>query len=89
MNLPIDSYPSKSLLNVSELPVATAKFDEPVFKLGQFQDRYIEVTVQVYPLTYQDVNGKTLVGVRFGEMNSVRFINRDLLYDVEPLTSEG
>ena len=82
MTEPIDRYPSRPLSDIKEKPMGQAKFKEPVFKLGEFQDRYIEVTVKVYPVSVQDAIGKTLIGVRFGEMNIIRFIDRELLYDL-------
>lgn len=84
----VDSYPSRPLSTIKEKPVAIADFNEPIFKLGKFQDHYIVVSVEVYPISYKDVSGKMLVGVRFGEMNVIRFVDRDLLFRVEPLDSE-
>ncbi len=84
MTVPIDRYPSRPITEIKEKPIAVATFKEPVFKLGEFQDCYIEVNVKVYPVSFEDSNGRTLVGVRFGEMNLIRFIDRDLLFDVRP-----
>lgn len=83
MNVPVDKYLSKPLSEIKEKPIGTAKFQEPVFKLGEFQDQYIEVDVQVYPLSFEDAYGKKMICVRFGVMNMVRFIAYDLLYDFE------
>ena len=85
---PEDRYPSQPLKSITENPVATAKFKEPVFKLGVFQDRFIEVIVTVYPLSVASKSGATLVGVQFGVMPVVRFVDKDLLYDVTPLEVE-
>jgi len=85
MNVPVDKYPSQPLSKIKERPIGTAKFKEPVFKLGVFQNDYIEVTVKVYPLSFETAHKKALVGVQFGEMNLLRFVDRDLLYDMEPL----
>ena len=85
MNIPVDKYPSKLLSEIKEKPIGTAKFKEPVFKLGEFQDQYIEVEVEVYPLSLENAYGEKMVCVRFGVMNMVRFIDRDLLYDLAPL----
>ena len=84
----VDTYPSRPLSTIKEKPVAIASFNEPIFKLGEFQDHYVQVDVEVYPLTYENVNGKMLVGIRFGEMNLVRFIDKDLLFNMRPLDSE-
>ncbi len=86
MSVPIDRYPSQPLSEIKEKPIGIAKFKEPVFKLGKFQDRYIEVEVEVYPLSFENAYGEKMVCVRFGVMNLVRFIDRDLLYDLTPLT---
>ncbi len=81
---PTEYYPSKPLRGITEQPIATAKFKEPIFRLGVFQNDFIIVEVAVYPLSYIDpATNKTLVGVRFGQMNVVRFVDRALLYDVE------
>ena len=86
MNQVTDFYPSKPLSAIKEKPIGTAKFQEPVFKLGEFQGRHIEVEVTVYPITGVDpTTQKPLIGVRFGQMNLVRFVDRDLLYDMQPL----
>ena len=78
---PIDRYPSQLLTKITEKPIGMAKFNEPVFKLGVFQDRYIEVEVAVYPLEITDpTSKKTLIGVRFGQMNVIRFIDKSLLF---------
>lgn len=88
MNVPVDQYPSQPLSKIKEKPIGTAKFKEPIFKLGEFQNDYIEVTVRVYPLSFETAHKKKLVGVRFGEMNLIRFVDRDLLYDLQSLESE-
>lgn len=88
MNVPVDQYPSQPLSKIKEKPIGTAKFKEPVFKLGVFQNAYIEVTVRVYPLSFETAQKKALVGVRFGEMNLIRFVDRNLLYDMESLESK-
>lgn len=79
----IDRYISKSLNQITSKPIGVAKFKEPVFKLGAFQDRFIEVEVEIYPETIKDPNNNiTLIGVRFGEMNILRFVDRTLIYDM-------
>lgn len=85
MIIPVDQYPSQSLAKIKEKPIGTAKFKEPVFKLGEFQNTYIEVIVKVYPLSFETAHKKALVGVQFGEMNLIRFVDRDLLYDMQLL----
>lgn len=85
MSQPIDRYPTKPLTQIKEKPIGKAKFKEPVFKLGVFQNDYIEVEVEVYPIVVNDPSNeeKRLVAVRFGQMNVVRFIGQDLLYDIK------
>ena len=85
MTQPVDRYPSKPLTQIKEKPIGIAKFKEPIFKLGTFQNDYIEVEVEVYPIVVSDPANeeKRLVAVRFGQMNVVRFINQDLLYDIK------
>lgn len=85
MPQPIDRYPTKPLTQIKERPIGKAKFKEPVFKLGVFQNDYIEVEVEVYPIVVSDPSNeeKRLVAVRFGQMNVVRFIGQDLLYDIK------
>ena len=80
---PTENYLTKPLSTINQKPVGRAKFKEPVFKLGQFMDRYIEVDVVVYPVSVQDPEtNKKLIGVRFGEMPVLRFIERGLLYNI-------
>lgn len=82
--IPTDNYPSRPLATVREKPIGVAKFQEPVFRLGEFQGSYIEVEVQVYPISITDPRtDKALIGVRFGQMNVIRFVDRDLLYDMK------
>jgi len=89
---PISSLSIKFLIiygNLSGIPPASSSnlelFKEPIFKLGVFQDDYIEVELEVYPIVVNDPanEGKKLVAVRFGQMNVVRFVNQDLLYDMK------
>ena len=80
---PTEYYPSRPITKVKERPIGTAKYQEPIFRRGQFQNQYIETIVTVYPLTGQDsITKKNLVAVRFGQMNVVRFIDRELLYEL-------
>lgn len=85
MSDPTERYPSKPLSQIREKPIGTAKFKEPIFKLGVFQNDYIEVELKIYPIVVDDPanEGKKLVAVRFGQMNVVRFVNQDLLYDMK------
>lgn len=83
-----DRYPTQPLSQVIEEPNGTAKFKEPVFKLGVFQNRHIEVTVTVYPLVVNSKEGKVLVGVQFGAMPVLRFVDKELLYDMTPFEVE-
>jgi len=85
MAQPIDRYPSKPLSQIQEKPIGIAKFKEPIFKMGVFQNDYIEVDVEVYPIVVSNPTNeeKRLVAVRFGQMNVVRFIDQDLLYDMK------
>ena len=82
---PTDRYPTQPLSKIKERPIGKAKFKEPIFKMGVFQDDYVEVELEVYPIVVNDPanEGKRLVAVRFGEMNVVRFVNQDLLYDMK------
>jgi len=85
MSQPTERYPSKPLSQIKEKPIGVAKFKEPIFKMGVFQNDYIEVELEVYPIVVNDPanEGKKLVAVRFGQMNVVRFVNQDLLYDMK------
>ncbi len=87
MSQPKDRYPSKPLTQIKERPIGKAKFKEPIFKLGVFQNDYIEVEVEVYPIVVDDPanEGDRLVAVRFGQMNVVRFVNQNLLYDMKTI----
>lgn len=88
MTPPTEYYPSKPLSSIKERPIGQAKFKEPIFKLGVFQNSYIEVEVKIYPISISDPKtNKPLVGVRFGQMNVIRFVDRDLLYNIEALKS--
>ncbi len=85
MSQPTERYPTQPLTKIKEKPIGKAKFKEPIFKLGVFQNDYIEVELEVYPIVVNDPanEGKKLVAVRFGQMNVVRFVNQDLLYDMK------
>ncbi len=85
MSDPKDRYPSKPLSQIKEKPIGKAKFKEPIFKLGVFQNDYIEVEVEVYPIVVNDPTNEEnrLVAVRFGQMNFVRFVDQKLLYDMK------
>lgn len=80
-----DKYISHSLAKTNAKPIAIAKFNEPVFKMGEFQDRYIEVNVKIYPLKIQDPKNTNieLVGIQFGTMNVIRYVDPASLYDVQ------
>ncbi len=84
MSDPTERYATKPLSQIREKPIGTAKFKEPIFKLGVFQNDYIEVEVEVYPIVVKQVNKEPRrVAVRFGQMNVVRFIDQRLLYDMK------
>ena len=85
MSQPTERYPSKLLSQIKEKPIGKAKFKEPIFRLGVFQNDYIEVEVEVYPIVVSDPSNeeKRLVAVRFGQMNVIRFVGQDLLYDIK------
>ena len=85
MSQPTERYPSKPLSQIKEKPIGKAKFKEPIFRLGIFQNDYIEVEVEVYPIVVSDPSNeeKRLVAVRFGQMNVIRFVGQDLLYDMK------
>lgn len=86
MSDPTERYATKPLSQIREKPIGTAKFKEPIFKLGVFQNDYIEVEVEVYPIVIKPVNRRPpQVAVRFGQMNVVRFIDQRLLYDMKTL----
>lgn len=77
-----ESYPTVPLTKFDGRPAGKAMFNEPVFRRGVFQDRYIEVEVTVY--TGEIVHPQTkqkLTPVRFGEMQVVRFVETKLLYN--------
>ncbi len=75
-----DNYPTMPLNEFKGRPIGKAKFKEPVFKLGTFQNRYIDVIVTVYQGEIKHPqSGHTLVPVRFGEMNVIRFIDKTQL----------
>ena len=75
-----DSYPTVPLDAFEGRPIGEAKFREPVFKLGVFQNRYIDVIVTVYQGEIKHPqSGHTLVPVRFGEMNVIRYIDKKQL----------
>ena len=80
-----DSYPTVLLNKFEGTPIGRAKFKEPVFKLGVFQNRYIDVIVVVYSGEIKHPqSGHILVPVRFGEMNAIRFVDKKLLdYNVK------
>ena len=81
---PTDTWPTKALSQINQAPIGVAKFQEPIFRRGRFQNQYIEVQVTVYPVSAKHPQTKKeMVAVRFGQMNVVRFIERDLLYDLE------
>lgn len=77
-----DNYLSVPLDKFKGRKTGTAMFKEPVFKHSAFQNIYIEVEVSIYsgdivlPQTT-----KKLTPVRFGQMNVIRYVESDLLYD--------
>lgn len=75
-----DTYPTVQLNKFDGRPIGRADFKEPVFKLGAFQNRYIDVVVTIYSgeITHPQT-GQTLVPVRFGEMTVIRFVDKKLL----------
>jgi hypothetical protein len=81
---PTDTYPTIPYQDVKTKPIGTAKFQEPIFTRGQFTGQYIEVIVSVYPFNMEDPNtGQELVAVRFGQMNVIRFLDPNYLYEVQ------
>lgn len=77
-----ESYPTIPLIKFDGRPKGKAMFNEPVFRRGVFQDRYIEVEVTVYSgEVYPPGSRQKLVPVRFGEMQVIRFVNENLLYN--------
>ena len=76
-----ESYPSILLTKFDGRPIGKANFNEPVFRRGVFQDRYIEVEVTVYSgEIYPPGSRQKMVPVRFGEMQVVRFVDENLLF---------
>lgn len=76
-----DSYPTIPLAQFKGKPVGKAKFKEPVFRRGTFQNRYIEVEVTVFSGEVMQPGTRIkLIPVRFGEMNVIRFVDEKLLY---------
>ncbi len=77
-----DSYLSIPLDKFKGRKIGTAMFKEPVFKLGAFQNRYIEVEVTIYSGdVVHPQTTKKLTPVRFGQMNVIRYVESELLYD--------
>ena len=75
-----DSYPTIALDKFNGRPVGKANFKEPVFRKRIFQNKYIDVVVTVYSGEIKHPqSGHTLVPVRFGEMNVIRFVDKKLL----------
>lgn len=84
MPIPTDKYPSRNLTDIKQKPIGTAKYQEPIFRRGVFQNQYIEVVLTVYPVSHRDPStGKELIAVRFGQMPVVRFVDRNLLYEIK------
>ena len=81
-----DNYITVPLNKLASQPIGKAKFQEPVFKLGKFQNMHIEVEVTVYPdKTLHPQTRKEMTPVRFGSMNAIRFIESEFLYDFRKL----
>lgn len=79
-----DNYHTVPISQVCGGPVGKAKFKEPIFKLGVFQNDWIEVLVDIYPIKVVNPGDKKImIGVRFGEMNVIRYVYESDLYDVE------
>ena len=77
-----DIYPSVPLAKFEGRPTGKANFKEPVFKLGVFQDCYIEVEITVYsPEIVHPETQQKMVPVRFGEMQVIRYVDEKLLYN--------
>lgn len=77
-----DSYPTIPIAQFDGKPTGKAKFKEPVFKRGVFQNRHIEVEVTIYSGEVMKPGTRIkMVPVRFGEMNVIRFVDDRLLYD--------
>jgi hypothetical protein len=75
-----EAYPSVPLKTFQGRPIGKANFEEPVFKRGVFQDRYITVVVTVYSgkMVHPTTN-QQLIPVQFGEMSVIRFVEKTLL----------
>ena len=85
MATPTDNYPSLKLSKLDARPKGMAKFNEPVFKQGVFQNTYIEVEVMVYDKIIEHPDtGQVMMPVRFGEMDVVRFVDVTLLGPIVP-----
>lgn len=75
-----DYYPTIPLDKFDGRPTGKAKFKEPVFKLGVFQHRYIDVEVTVYSGDIKHPQtGVIMTPVRFGQMSVIRLVEKKLL----------
>lgn len=77
---PSDTYPTLDIEKYMA-PIGTAKFQEPIFSKGEFIGQYLEVSLTLYPFNAER-DGTELVAVRFGQMDVLRFVDPNLLYDV-------
>jgi len=81
--MPVGQYPTVEITKFEGKPVGKANFKEPIFHKGVFTEEYLDVEVTVF--SGQSVLPGTreiLIPVRFGEMNVIRFVNRELLSSV-------
>ena len=77
-----DQYPTIPLAQFQGKPIGKAKFKEPVYRRGVFQNQYIEVEVTVFSGEVMQPGTRIrLIPVRFGKMNVIRFVNEKLLYE--------
>ena len=75
-----ENYPTVPLSKFHGRMKGKAMFKEPVFKLGVFQDRYIDVEVMIFEGDVKHPNlSVILTPVRFGQMNVIRYVDSKLL----------
>lgn len=80
---PTENYPAIPFDSSKHTAIGQADFQEPVFSQGKFIGDYIEVTVTLYPIrSHEPETGRELVAVRFGEMNVIRMVDPNLLYNI-------
>lgn len=80
--------PEQIPLSAGQKPIGTAKFQEPVYKLGVFQNRHIEVTVKVYGRgTFGD--STIYCFVQFGEQPFLKVVPQTKLSDITPFSVDN